>query len=79
MVTKGLIMACLALTGATAPITLPIALGTPVSVAVGPVSVSYENRKSLDFDMDVTCFSERCPLFEFSVGQTGSEAYRISV
>jgi hypothetical protein len=79
MVTKGLIIACLALAGATAPITLPIAMGTPVSVAIGPVSVTYENHEPLEFDMDVACFSERCPLFEFSVGQAGSEAYRLSV
>lgn len=69
----GAMVACLA----SAPITLPMAAGIPVALAIGPTVISYDRETRLNLDLDIACFSSECPVIELRYGPSGAESLRI--
>ena len=76
MVLKSLALAGLAASLISLPVTLPVVAGTPVTLAVGALEISYDRRAGLDVDFKANCLLDTCPLAEvrFERPKPASEA-----
>jgi len=77
MANKAMIITGCALMALSACFTVPILSGTPITLAVGPMSVSYSQETDFEFDLDADCLSDHCPIIEYRVGLPGQEAWRV--
>ena len=64
MILKSLAFAGLATTLICLPVTLPVIAGTPVTLAVGALEISYDRQVGLDLDFQANCLLETCPMAE---------------
>lgn len=74
MLVKSLVVAGLATTAASLPVTLPLVWGGSVTLAVGGVELVMDRNKGFDLDFDPTCFVKSCPIAELRIGESAGEA-----
>lgn len=77
MLSKGVLIAGVLAAAASAPVTIPAAIGEPVSMTLGPFEIVYERNRQFDLDLLGDCLVSECPMFEIKVGEPQHEFYRI--
>jgi hypothetical protein len=74
MLVKSLVVAGLATTAASLPVTLSLVWGGSVTLAVGGVELVMDRHKGIDLDFDPTCFVQSCPIAELRIRESEEEA-----
>ncbi|WP_203293951.1 hypothetical protein [Maricaulis parjimensis] len=64
MLLKSLALMGLATSLVSLPVTLPVATGSPVTLAVGAVQLHYDRQSGLDVDFEASCLVQTCPFAE---------------
>ncbi len=44
------------------PVTVPVVAGTPVTLAIGALEISYDRQAGLDLDFKANCLLDTCPI-----------------
>jgi hypothetical protein len=67
MVMKSLAIGGALILAVSAPLTLPIMQGKAVTLALGPVAVSYQRDEGVELDLEGSCLIDHCPFFVLRV------------
>lgn len=74
------ILAIAALSAAvSSPLAVPMAIGVPVSLVIGPIAISSAPEAPLDVDFTASCLIDDCPMVELRYGAPGEESFRIGL
>ncbi|MHA6288787.1 hypothetical protein [Maricaulis sp. CAU 1757] len=68
MLAKTLVIAGLASAGLGAPLFVPVVSGQPVTLATGPVELTFTARQGPQLQIDPHCYRTDCPVAELRVG-----------
>lgn len=77
MLSKGVMIAGILATAASAPVTIPAAAGEPVALTFSPFEIVYQRDRQFDLELLGDCLVDECPLFEIKVGEPQAEYYRL--
>lgn len=71
MVMKTLAMGTAIALLVTAPVTVPLWSGAPVSLTAGPVAVTLHKERGIEFELDQDCILDTCPIVGLRIGDRG--------
>ncbi|MFS2316912.1 hypothetical protein RMQ97_03135 [Maricaulis sp. D1M11] len=75
---KTLALALIVAASGLGPVMVPMALGIPVTVRIGPVEAGYDEFRRFDLDLAATCVRRECPMFEWRLGDPDTPGLRLA-
>tara|TARA_R110000868_G_scaffold101630_5_gene279755 strand:- start:34126 stop:34365 length:240 start_codon:yes stop_codon:yes gene_type:complete len=79
MIIKSILAVAAMSAAISSPLAVPMAIGIPVSLVLGPVAISSAPETPFDVDFSAACLIDECPLVELRYGAPGEESFRIGL
>jgi hypothetical protein len=72
MVMKSVAIGTALMLALSTPVTLPVMQGKALTLAIGPVALSYQRDDGVDFGLEGRCLTDQCPFFVLRVEEPSS-------